>query len=224
MKKWSLVFLCWFCGTQGIAQSRFGDQQFSIGYGQLTSDQLLDGTTPGLPYLSSTYRNYTNDFASGVFYFRYKCVLSRKVSMGIFLGYESERGQWYYNSGMNTDNFQAYPLGTFSRRAYTVAPELTGYYINNSGVRLYTSMGVGLTIVRGYNNYLAQYYNTAMTSGFPGPFTGVETTVPQNAIHVNGYYSPLGFEYKIAGRLWSNFEIGIGYKGIINGGIAWHVR
>ena len=85
---------------------------------------------------------------------------------------------------------------------------------------MYATFGAGLTLERETDIFQKAYYNNAQTHyNYTGPLTGIETRVPNNRTHFNAYCSPVGI--KFGKKLGGYIEIGIGYKGMINGGISY---
>jgi len=211
------------CCTASFAQNRAGDHEVSLGYGQLTSEQLLDGTQLGF-ILSPTTSNYANDFSSGIFSLHYKFFLSRRVAFGLLAGVEYQNGDFFYNYYDEPDDIKTYKLGIFSRTAYTIAPELTIYYTNRKNTRLYTSAGMGVTKKKETDVYQQQYYTSAPGYPYSLHLAGPETSVPNNTTRFNGYYSPIGMQFNLSGNIWGYLELGVGYKGIFNGGVTYHFK
>ena len=117
------------------------------------------------------------------------------------------------------DDWRSYRVGTFSRTAYTLAVEISGAYINHKYVRLYSIFGVGATFKKetdvydlAYTQVGAGYYNA---NGYPYGRSGA---YPDNVTKFDAYYSPIGISFGDALRGF--IELGVGYKGFINGGLS----
>ncbi len=203
-----------------FAQFRSGNQEVSIGAGILTSEQLFDGTTGGL--LLPVMRQYKDNSPFGICFVDYKYFVNRRFTVGVFAGIESEKGDWFYDyiQGNKPDNWSASKIGTFSRIAYTIAPEVSITYRNEKNVRIYSTLGMGVTIKMETDHYtlIYSYYNQGYTYG-PG-YSG-SPTKSNDIAKFNAYYSPFGLSF--GRKLRGIIELGIGYKGIFNGGLAYKI-
>jgi hypothetical protein len=202
--------------TTGIANAQdVGSHEISIAAGYGTSDQYFDGVTP--IFMQGATNKYTNSFASGAWFLNYKGYISPEVTVGFTASFEQEKGDWGVPMDESSDK---YPLGVFNRVAYTLAPEVSVKYREDNGARIYATFGIGLTTEKEKDIFQAAYYANAISHyNYTGTLTGTETTIANNRVHLNGYFSPFGFRF--GNKLGGYFELGIGYKGIINGGISY---
>ena len=220
MKPILLSILIAFSCINAFAQFRSGNQEISIGTGILTSEQLFDGTTGG--FLLPVMRQYKDKSVFGICFADYKYFVNRRVTIGLFAGIESEKGDWLYDDihGNKPDNWSESKIGTFSRIAYTIAPEVSLTYRNEKSVRIYSTLGMGVTMKMETDHYIPiySYYNQGYTYG-PG-YNG-SPTKSNDIAKFNAYYSPFGISF---GKTFRGFmELGIGYKGIFNGGLAYKI-
>ncbi len=202
------VFL--FCSLPTQAQYLPHNQEISIGAGIFSSEQIFDGTTIG--FLAPTMKQYANTAVTGTWFAGYKFFLNRCLTVGVFAGVEKEKGAWIYDNMMGKpDDWSSSTIGTFSRTAYTVALEMSFTYFDREDVRIYSTIGAGAVYKRE-----ADVYNSTINTYQSYPGYGSQTVY---AVEPTGYYSPLGLSF--GGNLRGFFELGIGYKGIINGGICY---
>ncbi len=207
--------------SSSFAQNKEGDRELSFGYGKLTSEELFDGAHIGI--LSASTQDYSNDFASGILSLHYKYFVSKRLAVGLFAGIEWQTGNFYYNYWQERDYIITTQLGTFSRTAFTIAPNLTFYYTNRKNASFYTSLGMGLMIKKETDMYEPTLYKGSNgLVNYPYALPTTEASIPNNAGKFTAYYSPMGVRFNLGGNIWGNLELGIGYKGIINGGIAYH--
>lgn len=205
-------------GALFAQQMAFGSVQssenISLWVGFLSSDFLLDGYHPGRP----TIFDYNNKGKSGFFLLTYKHDFGGRVSFGGTITMEQQHGDWQNNVYDNDNPFdlQTSVKGVFNRTDITLAPEMTGYYLKNDMVRLYMVVGLGATLEFETDEYDPQYYNA-------GYYNGVNKygalLQHNDKGHLNIYYAPFGFSI---GRTFSYyFEMGFGYKGVINTGLSY---
>ena len=211
------------CCTASFAQNRPVDMEIGLGYGQITSEQLLDGTYVGL--LVPTMRQYINTFSSGILSLQYKYYISNRCTIGFFAGVEQQSGDWYYDdmSG-HSDDWGTFRLGSFSRTAFTIAPEFSFAYLNKKNVRLYSSVGMGATFKKEQDIYEPALYNYYSLYAPNTSIPVAETRVSNNVMKFNAYYSPLGVRFNLGGHINGFLEAGFGYKGIFNGGISYSLE
>ena len=183
-----------------------------IGHGFLPSGQLRANGSERNSRLAHEVNQYT-----GAIFATYRYHINRRFSLGITAAFENEQGtywdnsynynyQYYYVSGGFAPNYFDHH-GTFTSSSFTIAPELTFNYgdFAHGLVRLYSTVGIGYT----YRNEIVK---EAMTNQeFRAPYI--------KALHANAYVSPLGVRF---GRQFGGFfELGIGYKGILNYGVTY---
>jgi len=191
--------------------------EIAIGCGTMSSDYLFDGFTPG--GFGQSFKEYSNKGYSGASSFSIRYFTGKRFSIGISVMYENERGDWIKNINVGGSyDWEAQTIGSFKRQALTCAPEMTGTYkrSGNGSYRIYTTLGVGFTYSNEVDGYSTSYYNSQYNNGVNSLGNDLEKN--HNRIHTNGYYSPFGLRFgkKISGY----FELGIGYKGILNGGVT----
>ena len=219
MKTLFISFLVFLSAVSAQAQYRACNQEIGVGGGVFSSEQILDGTSVGI--LEPTMKKYTNNTTTGVWFADYKYFVTKSFTIGVFAGMQKEAGDWYFDDvqGKKPDNWSSYKIGTFSRTAYTIAAECSFAYTNREDVRMYSTFGVGATFKRETDVYDLAYYNA-------GYYNGVNqygnVSQPNNPTKFDAYYSPLGMSF--GGRLRGFFELGIGYKGILNGGICYKLN
>ncbi len=201
--------------TPADAQQPDAHVQFSAGIGAGSSDQLFDGYEFGF-ILAPSFKTYIVKHYSGTACFSVKFFVSERIVLGISGAYENESGDWQKNVNIGgAYDWQTIQLGTFKRQAFTCAPEISIFYTHNDLSMLYTTGGIGVTYQNEIDAYSTTYYLSQYYNGHNS--LGSETQFYHNKVHINSYYSPIGIRY--GGRLSVFAEVGIGYKGIINGGL-----
>ena len=163
--------------------------------------------------------NYNNDTYTGAIFGTYRYHISKLISLGVTAAYGYEEGDWsdyniYYNSYNNNyggitpfaPNYSY--TGRFKRSSFTIAPEITFNYcdLGHGLARLYSVVGIGYT----YRNETLQYAGMSE-----------EYMSPASRVAFNMYVSPFGVRF--GRRLGGFFELGIGYKGILNYGVTYRL-
>lgn len=172
-----------------------------IGHGFLPSEQMF----------MNNHRYNTNQY-SGAVAATYRYHVNDVISLGLAFAYEYEQGTYNdYNYNYYYPNNYYYPIaynnyGTFTRSSFTIAPEITFNYgdFANGHIRLYSVIGMGYT-----------FRDEVITDQY-----GAEYTSPYvRRVHFNAYGCPLGV--RAGGRLSGFFELGMGYKGVLNYGVTY---
>ncbi|MFI5195575.1 MAG: hypothetical protein ACHQD8_00660, partial [Chitinophagales bacterium] len=140
---------------------------------------------------------------------------SKGVTIGFIAGFEKESGDWLYdNMGGKQEDWSSFKIGVFSRSAFTIASEVSITYRNEDDLRIYTTVGIGAIFKQETDVYQQQaFYGGNYVPAAQG------TQVPDNSTKLTGYYSPFGMRF--GGNLGGFIELGIGYKGMLNGGISY---
>lgn len=136
---------------------------------------------------------YTVPFAN-VRYFVFN-----RLAIGLYAGLASEQGNSY-------DYFAPQVQATYKKNYTTIAAELYYIYTFSKRLEIFTTAGIGSASV-------SEDYTTT-TNGIITTRTRV-----YNKREAKIYYSPLGIRY--GGRLGCFAALGLGYKGIISGGISY---
>ena len=186
-------------------QEPMGYSELIVGHGFIPSEQAFAGGAHGI--------SYTNDHYSGALFATYRYHISNVISLGLTFAFENENGSWSNsNYGWLVDppsnmvRINMYQ-GKFRRSAYTIAPEITFNYgdFAHGLVRLYSVVGMGYT----YRDEHITYGNVNIEYNNPNV----------NPVHFNAYGSPLGI--RVGRELSGFFEIGLGYKGVLNYGLTY---
>lgn len=221
MRFCSVLIICLIASSIVFAQdapvpahtiSCFGGSEVLIGHGFLPSEQLFANTNENNSRLNHTVSKYT-----GAIFATYCYHVSHVISLGITAAYENEQGTfidnsynynyyYYYMSGGFLANYFNHS-GTFKRSCFTIAPEVTFSYgdFSHDLVRLYSIVGIGYT----FRNETVR--DAVTNEEFRAPYI--------KTVHANAYVSPLGI--RVGRRLSGFFELGIGYKGILNYGATY---
>ncbi|MFP4488176.1 MAG: hypothetical protein ACLFN1_02630 [Bacteroidales bacterium] len=170
------------------------DHEFTVGVGFVTTDQVLGvfiDIFRALGTLGNVYSDNVN--YTGALYLNYKYFFTPRFAAGLSVLTDKARGD------LVNDDDQV--LGSFNRRALTLAPEVSLSYVNRKSFRMYGMIGAGYTFGRekstndlGEDNYTSSYN------------------------HINFQLSPLGL--RLGKQIGAFAEIGFGYKGILNIGIS----
>jgi len=178
-----------------------------------TSDYLLLGQHFG----SMDYKNKGYPLGIAASYNR---ALDSRNHIGFAACYERQTGVWQpplltytYKYG---NTYMSYPVGHFLRESFTLATEYTHSYVSHRYFRLYTVAGLAATFVDIAQRYDSAYYNRNFLNGTNK--LGAMQTHRRNS-HFNGYYSPIGLS--VGGDLIWFIEVGFGFKGIMNSGVAY---
>jgi hypothetical protein len=117
-----------------------------------------------------------------------------RLAFGVYAGFTSENGAVddYFNPSRRT---------TLKKKHTTIAVELYYIYAFRKRLEIYTLLGAGQATV-----------TTETTNATNGTTARTESSL-------KAHYTPVGVRY--GGRLGIFAELGLGYKGIINGGISF---
>ena len=185
-----------------------------VGYGTPSLVTLAEGVHGGEDgYSSRPVTNY-----SGTVSFAYRYILSRRYSIGFAIAYENENGnmQVFVNSSNNgaiTAN-----SGIFKRNVFTIAPEIMIHYPRekNSIISAYGYLGIGISYLNELDTYSPAYYITHYNNGVNS--LGNSREILYNHTEISLQICPIGIS--VGGRIRGFVELGFGYKGIINSGLA----
>ncbi len=177
-----------------IAQCPSNKAQLEIaaGYGAVNSDNFTEGlnNTNAMPGKSGNH--------SGTPFLIVRYFLFNRLGFGAFAGTANEQG-WY------GDHIITSKTVSYKKVQTTVALELYYIYTFRKRLEVYTSLGVGPAFI-----------STETTTYLNPADEGTIMTAKEEKI--KAHYTPLGVRY--GGRLGCFLELGIGYKGFINGGIS----
>ncbi len=194
-----------------------GTIELSVGSGVWSSDELLDGCSPGF-LLGTTLRDYIVNQYSGTYYVTVKYFVNKRISLGLTFTYENESGDWQRNDPTSDRNeWTTVSLGSFKRQAFTFAPEIYITYVNKGIARLYCTAGLGVTYRNEVDRYSDTYYMNSFYNG--GSTLGAIQEVNNNRVRPNIYLSPFGLS--VGGRVKWFMELGFGYKGVLNTGLSF---
>jgi len=208
MKKISLIAAGLLLAMPFISSAQYakGDQEFSLSYGRESGTDIIRGfqfnTTPRLDHSSynSAISKTGNIFAS------YSYFLTSRLAVGLTLGTEFVSFNHYTNQDQPLVGPVSYPAGTYRANVTTLAFELKPIYYNGRLVQLYGLFGVG---GRHYSEKMVSSDNLLISpsDNYTAPW------------FLNTQWTPIGVH---VGKTLSGFlEFGIGYKGLINGGISY---
>jgi hypothetical protein len=199
--KFSPFFILFLCYTiASAAQTHEGDIEIS--------------GSAGLPSAVYFISNFDEGFGSGLqldgpkpaYFISARYYLGKRIAVGLTIGTETITGGTTYD--------QLYSSGvsyTFNVRYHTVAAEFLFIYKKMKYFQIYTTCGLGSTFYQASGSY---------PDGVS--FPAENNNNPTNGAFWNGYISPFGFR---AGRDFAIFmECGIGYKGLVNGGISYRFK
>ncbi len=190
-----ITLLCTFSCTC-MAQVLRGDHDISVSWGAVSGRDILDELNHGEDG-GGMYHN-TN---TGNIFLTYRYFVLSRLSVGITAGNQTIKGTYHY------DNSNLTPPYDYKLSNTTIAAEVMFIYMNRPGFQSYCSMGIGTSF---YNetDYLANtsYY-------YPGQLSGNK---------FNFRISPIGFRF--GGKFGGFVELGIGYKGLVDGGLYYTIH
>ncbi len=183
----------------------------SVGWGLISPDYLFAGNEFGDKY------SYGVSAYSGVISLSYKHYLSKRFSLGISFAYERYNGTWLGWVPGGRTGYDV-PIGTYKRHLYTIAPEATFIYRSryNGLFTMYGSAGLGISYSNEVDIYSDDYYNSKYVNG--KNTLGAALELDNNKYHFNGQITGLGMRW--GRKLCAQLELGFGYKGIVNAGLA----
>jgi len=181
---------------QHNASNLSGRSDFSIGYGKISGFEILNKLSEGGggEELYEQRSNTGNVFAT----YRYR--LSKMFSIGFTAGYQQIVYDYYSGPGN-------YPYSLRTETMFTSAIEIKRMYICNMFLQVYWLMGAGIL-----------WYTERDDPD------GLSVTRVSSVFHstlFNCQYSPLGIN--IGGQLRFFGEFGLGYKGLIHGGLDYFI-
>ena len=211
MKKYPLLLLV-LLGliTNSYAENKLNRFEFNLGYGWM--------------FPNGFQRLNENDAtkASGAYTLSSRYFYSNKIAFGLCIKVQNEEGNW---GNMSTDPpiFGA-PMwmGTYKRLTYTIAPEVTVTYATSPKgyQRIYGTIAAGINYDNEIDTYSKSYYEYSYVNGKTSLGNNME--VANNKMAFNMFISPLGMRF---GRTFGGFfEVGYGFKGLINLGLNYKIK
>ena len=188
--------------------------ELSVGYGHATFATLVEGVNAGQDgYSARPVSQYSGTFSLN---FRYR--ISRGTYIGVGIAYENESGTMQELVGTSDNGGITAPTGTFKRRVYSIAPEFAWLYSHECAkvVQTYGYVGVGYSYLNEINTYSPTYYNLNYNNGINN--LGYSREISNDHKEITAQFCAVGIS--IGDTICGFGEIGFGYKGIINGGVA----
>jgi len=192
-----------------------------IGYGISPTGVLFDGIGSG------STRTYELGQYTGALFATYRFHKNKKISFGITAAYENESGIWNHVVlvGNSTKNhpyqreYQCTFLGHYKKQYFTLSPEMTVTYkdFNHGLIRIYGTLGIGISYRDEIDIYDNDYYNSKYSNGVNS--LGNYLVLTDSHFQFNMYLSPIGIH--VGRRLGFYLENGLGYKGLINFGATY---
>ena len=212
MKKYPLLILLLFGSIiNSSAENRFNRYEFNIGYGWIA------------PY-GFQHINEGGDamYATGAYTLSSRYFYNDKITFGLCIKVQNEEGNW---GNMFSDppiyNAPVW-MGTYKRLTYTIAPELTFTYANSPKgyQRIYGTIAAGINYDNEIDTYGNDYYAYSYHNGKTSLGNNME--IANNKLAFNMYLSPMGMRF---GRTFGGFfEVGYGFKGLINFGLNYKIK
>ncbi len=197
MKKIFLLLFVLF-SLAGLRAQSYHHHDFSLSYGMLTPDRFYTFKSAilddQLPDNRYIRDNYTSE---GNVFFTY-----RFVTLNEFLMWSGTVG---YGTNSSEIFYMGQKQGIIDRQFITGAFELQYRYVNNGSFQMYSGAGIGLT--------MGKELFTARAEGL---------TSDNRTMILPGYQINLA-GVRFGKRLAVYLELGYGYKGIMNAGIAYSV-
>lgn len=150
--------------------------------------------------LGSAESNKTETYYSGARFVTLRYFPFNRLAIGASIGATEERGQ--YTDRLNPSVISS----TYNQHVTVVVLEFYYIYFFRKYVEVYTLLGAGPA------------FTTTETTTYLAPnTTGATTSASEDRFKIQ--YSPVGL--RIGGRLGAFVELGVGYKGIVNGGVSF---
>ena len=210
MKKLSLIVCGLLLALPRISSAQYvkGDQELYISYGRESGSDIISGfefnrTPPNFDH--PTYNSATAK--TGNFFAGYSYFLTGRLAIGLTAGTEFVSFDHYANNDIPPAPglSRASLLGSFKANITTAAFEIKPIYFNGRLIQLYGFLGVGGRYTS--DKLVSGENNTPGKEVDPAPF------------FINTQWTPIGVHI---GKTLSGFlELGVGYKGLINGGISY---
>jgi len=196
MKK-LLLLLFIIISVSSLKAQSFDHHEFSLSYGVITPDRFYSFKSPTLDDQLPDDRYVRDNYKSmGNLFLSYRFIsLNEYFMWGGTVGYGTSTSDVYYMS-VNQ--------GTVDRQFITGAFELQFRYVNNGPFQMYSGLGLGVT-------YGMEQFTASDDSGIKSGNRSM--ILPGYQVNVVG----VRFGRRLAGYL----ELGFGYKGIMNVGIAY---
>lgn len=194
---WCFLLLLSATNSTTYAQcpSNMSQLEIAASYGLVTGDRFAAGFNNNEKSEGKTVTSTSGNMFLSVRYF-----LFNRLALGLCGGRSTENGQ--YTDRANP----AFISRTYSSSTTTVALELYYIYSFRKYLEIYTIAGVGPSSV-------SSDETTYAAVGAPG----ITKTFRDNNLKIQ--YTPVGVRF--GGRLGGFVELGVGYKGLINGGISY---
>ena len=180
------------------AQIYEGMQEVSVSYGIESGRQIADGFTQDEDNGGNIESSH-----SGNIFITYKYYSDETFAFGITAGYQNIKGSVYYDYGILADNYNLNNI--------TLAPEITSIYRNWDFIQFYTFLGIGMSYA-----YLVS--NDQIATGGYSRSNGYASK-PHTGPRFNFQYSP--YCIRFGGKIAGHIEFGIGYKGLVSGGLNY---
>lgn len=196
MKKFTLLSALIFLFGISCVSAQNNKHGFSLSYGIVSHDQVLDISGDILVETftlgTATTKEYKSHFGPLFFTYRYYPVpwLATGISLGIDYAY-----------GDLIDDDTETRIGEFKRSAATIVYENYFRYLRKTTFQMYSGIAFGYT----FRNYINEYEE------------GMESQQDEN--HLAFQINALGMRF--GKKLGGFIEMGYGYKGIICGGINY---
>ncbi|AMO19834.1 outer membrane beta-barrel protein [Flavobacterium columnare] len=186
-----IVLLSSFFST--TAQEK-GTSELRISYGIVSTNGIINTVTNILTAPASLGTiEIDNKVSTGVFTLEYNYAILNKLNLGLDLAYETFESDILSNGKV---------INKQNEEDITLALKSNYNYLSNDNFRLYSGLGVGYTLIRNKTNELSS-----------------EGLSFDNSNRFNFQITGIGFRY--GKKLGISAEVGLGYKGILNGGISY---
>lgn len=182
-----ILITCLFF-TIGISEDTTAQKRhdLSFQYGLVTTPEIFDASSDGISSVfDSDDLTRTSTSWSGGFFGTYRYFFTKKMSVGVFLGFDRTRG--------DLEIFDEH-FGESIRDFYSLGLEWTIHYLRFDYFQMYSGGGLAATMVFEDNSYLQRdYYSSSSSRIYPNfnfTFVGVRFG-PQAAFFIES-----GFGYK----------------------------
>ena len=183
-----------------------GKDEFSLGLGAVSYSETTGWMGP--PKLSGYISEPS--LQTGALYFTYRHFLSDNFALGITGGIDNEDGYISYGNPKGHWGFDG-TSGHYELHTYTLALETIFVYRKTRQKMVYGLLGAGVTY---FDDNCVIYDNAPLGAPVPLPSNPYDYRTAM----FNFQITPLGIRW--GDNIGGFFELGFGYKGIVNGGIS----
>ena len=148
---------------------------------------------------------------TGASFITYRHFFTKRFALGFTAGLDNESGDLSYGNPENNNNGMEGNSGYYTVRSYTFAVEALFAYLRKNRFMFYGYGGMGPTLYRQNYYFYPNAYN-------PPPVTLPTNPYDYRTTYMNAQITPIGIRF--GGNVAGYFEMGVGYKGLLNLGLS----